>query len=217
MDYESWDVYYRQILRDFGYSRERDERAAHILDATLGGDRLDPEDLRPLFAGKDVTIAGNAASLAEELDDVARPLVVADEATSVLRRARIRPDAVVTDLDGAVEDQVAANGEGTVVIVHAHGDNIPALERWAPRFPGPVVGTTQSRPFGRIYNFGGFTDGDRAAFLADHFGATSLYLRGFDFENPSPKDTDRETKQRKLDWAYILLGTLDVSHYVEGD
>lgn len=215
MDYAAWDLYYRKILDDFGFSREEDERSARILDERLGGRRIDPEDLRPLFEGKDATIAGNAPSLPEELAAVEHPLVAADEATTVLRSAGIRPDVIVTDLDGTVEDQIAANAEGAVAVIHAHGDNIPAVEKWAPKFTGPVIGTTQSRPFGRICNFGGFTDGDRAAFLADHLGASGLLLIGFDFENPSPKDADRVTKARKLDWAYILLQTLDISVYEE--
>ena len=213
MDFEAWDVYYRQILKDFGYSREEDERAAKVLDGKLAGERIDPEALRPMFAGKDATIAGNAPSLADEVTAVAHPLVAADEATSVLRAKGIRPDVIVTDLDGAVEDQIAANAEGAVAVIHAHGDNIPAIEAWAPKFRGRVIGTTQARPFGRVYNFGGFTDGDRAGFLADHLGAASLLLIGFDFETPSPKDADRETKKRKLDWAYILLQALDASGY----
>ncbi len=213
MDYAEWDVYYRQILEDFGFSREEDERAAKLLDATLGGRRIDPEDLRTTFAGREATVAGNAGTLAEELGAVSRPLLAADEAATVLRRADLLPDVIVTDLDGDVEDQIALNVGGTVAVVHAHGDNIEAIERWAPRFHGPVIATTQSRPFGRVYNFGGFTDGDRAAFLADHLGARSLLLLGFDFENPSPKDADPEVKKRKLDWAYILLQTLDVSGY----
>src|SRR3990172_9084856 len=213
MDFEAWDVYYRQILKDFGYSREEDERAARILDERLTGERIAPEALRPMFAGKDATIAGNAPSLADELTAVAHPLVAADEATSVLRARGIRPDVIVTDLDGDVADQVAANAEGAVAVVHAHGDNIPAIEAWGPKFRGRVIGTTQARPFERVHNFGGFTDGDRAGFLADHFGAASLLLIGFDFETPSPKDADRETKKRKLDWAYILLQTLDASGY----
>lgn len=213
MNYEEWDVYYRRILEDFGYSREEDEEAARLLDGALGGTRIDPEELRGLFAGKEATIAGNAMSLAGEVASVGRPLVAADEATSVLRRADITPDVIVTDLDGDVEDQIAANAGGAVVVVHAHGDNVAAIERWAPRFPGRVVATTQSRPSGRIHNFGGFTDGDRAAFLADHLGARSLLLIGFDFENPSPKDQDPAVKRRKLDWAYILVQTLDATHY----
>ena len=213
MDFEEWDLYYRQILEDFGFSRAEDERAAKILDEKLGGDRIDPAELHALFGGKEVTIAGNAPSLAAELVAVQHPLLAADEATSVLRKAGIRPDVIVTDLDGDVADQVAANADGAVAVIHAHGDNIPAIEAWAPKFSGRVIATTQSRPFSGVHNFGGFTDGDRAAFLADAFGATSLLLIGFDFETPSPKDADPERKKRKLDWAYILLQTLDVSAY----
>jgi len=213
MEFEEWDVYYRKIVEDFGYSREQDERSARFLDERLGGTRIDPEELRSLFGGRDVTIAGNAPGLADELTAVAHPVVAADEATSVLRAKGIRPDVIVTDLDGNVQDQIAANREGTVAVVHAHGDNMAAVERWAPEFRGRVIATTQSRPFERVHNFGGFTDGDRAAFLADHLGSKRLLLLGFDFENPNPKDEDRETKKRKLDWAYILIQTLDASEY----
>src|SRR3989304_3747067 len=94
MDFAEWDVYYRQILEDFGYSREADERAAKVLDARLGGERIDPEALRPLFAGRDVTIAGNAPSLERELVAVEHPLVAAGEATPGPPKAGIRPGRV---------------------------------------------------------------------------------------------------------------------------
>jgi uncharacterized Rossmann fold enzyme len=181
----------------------------------LRGDRIEPSSLRATFKGREAVVAGNAPTLEEDLGGVSHPLIAADEATSVLRKAGIAPDLIVTDLDGNVEDQIAANADGAVAVIHAHGDNIPLIEKWVPRFTGRVIATTQSRPFGRVYNFGGFTDGDRAAFLADHLGATSLLLLGFDFENPSPKDQDRETKKRKLDWAFILIQSLDASGYDE--
>src|SRR5436309_2131553 len=129
MDYETWDVYYRQIRTDFRYSQEDDERSARTLDSVLAGERIDPESLRSLFAGKDATIAGNAPSLEKEIVAVEHPLVAADEATSILRKSGIRPDVIVTDLDGTVEDQIAANAEGAVVVIHAHGDNEAAVKR----------------------------------------------------------------------------------------
>ena len=43
------------------------------------------------------------------------------------------------------------------------------------------MATTQSAPFGEVHNFGGFTDGDRCVFLADHFAATRIILCGFNF------------------------------------
>ena len=32
------------------------------------------------------------------------------------------------------------NKTGTIIVVHAHGDNMDFLRRWVPRFPGPLVG-----------------------------------------------------------------------------
>jgi len=43
-----------------------------------------------------------------------------------------------------------------------------------------VLGTTQVEPFGKLFNFGGFTDGDRAAFMAHELGASRIYLVGMD-------------------------------------
>ncbi len=206
MEFEEWEPYYIQILNEFGYSREADERSARLLDGLLAGKRISPETLRRHISGKDVCVAGNASSLARELASIRGIVIAADEAASVLLGADVRPDLMVTDLDGRVEDQVKANSEGCVAVIHAHGDNMPAVKKWAPLFRGDVVGTTQSRPFGGILNFGGFTDGDRAVFLARHFGASSVRLVGFDFEHPSPKDENPATKLRKLAWARRLIG-----------
>ncbi len=205
MDYDDWGPYYAKILEQFGYSRAEDERAARILSDRLGGVRAGPADLNQLLRGQAVTVAGNAAALEGELGRISGVVLAADEATSVLATHEIHPDAIVTDLDGLVEDQIRANRKGAIAVVHAHGDNIPAIERWAPRFEGPTVATTQAEPFEGVHNFGGFTDGDRAVLLAAHFGARSIRLVGFDFTRPNRKDVPAEVKQRKLEWAYILI------------
>src|SRR5436853_6179301 len=108
-----------------------------------------------------------------------------------------------------MSEKVKSNDAGVIDLVHGHGDNGPAFRKWATLFVGKTVATTQSRPTGGLRNFGGFTDGDLAVFLADHFGAASIHLVGFDFAHPSPKDADVRTKQRKLDRAYILVGNLE--------
>ncbi len=208
MDYEAWERFYVQILNDFGFSQADDESVARDLDTRLGGRRTTDRELRSILEDHEVTVAGNGPNLAAELDDGRGILMTADEATSVALGRGLRPAILVTDLDGTVPDQVKANDGGTIAVVHGHGDNGPAVRQWAPLFAGKTVATTQSRPMGTLRNFGGFTDGDRAVFLADHFGAARIRLIGFDFEHPSPKDLDPRTKQRKLDWAYILLGTL---------
>jgi hypothetical protein len=209
MEFETWQPFYEQILKDFGFSREQDEAVAAELDKLLGGNRVPDSSLRKIVRGKEITVAGNGPNLEEEIGEARGVLLTADEATSVALRQGLVPAILVTDLDGNVADQVKANAEGTIAVIHGHGDNGPAVREWALRFSGGTVATTQSRPLGGLRNFGGFTDGDRAVFLADHFGAARIHLVGFDFERPNAKDLDLRTKQRKLDWAYILLGSLD--------
>lgn len=209
MEFEYWEPFYVQIVRDLGLSRKDDEAVAAELDRILGGTRATPEKLRSLLRGKVVTVAGNGPTLAADLAAAEGVLITADEATSVAREKGLRPAILVTDLDGEVEEQIRANSEGTIAVILGHGDNRPAIRRWAPQFSGLTVATTQSVPSGRLYDFGGFTDGDRAVYLADHFGAKEIRLAGWDFEHPSAKDDDPERKQRKLDWAYILLQNLD--------
>ena len=209
MDFATWEPFYEQIRKDFHYSRADDEAVATELDKLLGGTRVSDLELRAFLRGKEVTVVGNGPNAESELGEARGVLVTADEATSVALAKGLRPAILVTDLDGTVEDQVKANAAGTVAVVHAHGDNGPAVRSWASKFTGKTVATTQSVPRGGLRNFGGFTDGDRAVFLTDHFGAARIHLVGFDFEHPNEKDLDQRTKQRKLDWAYILLSSLD--------
>jgi len=208
MEFEAWEPYYDRILKDFGFSRTDDERAAKVLDNRLGGSRISPTDLAAVLAGKPVSVAGNALTLKAELSRLTKVVIAADEATSTLLQRNRLPNVIVTDLDGDVKDQLEANRRGSVVVVHAHGDNIPAIEKWAGEFQGQTMATTQARPFGGVYNFGGFTDGDRGVFIADAMGAKSIRLVGFDFEHPNPKDQPPELKKRKLDWAFILIESI---------
>ena len=140
---------------------------------------------------------------------VDRFVVAADAATSVVADAGIDIDMIVTDLDGIVEDQISLNSSGTIAFIHAHGDNQAALDRHVRRFIGPVVGTCQCPPPKGLFNFGGFTDGDRAACICAELGAGDLMLAGFDFERPSLKEGKSfEVKKRKLRWAKEILDLL---------
>jgi uncharacterized Rossmann fold enzyme len=202
MNFEEWEPYYRDIIDYFAFDREMDEKAADILASLLTRDDLPM--LRDLCHGKEVTVCGNAPRLLRDIPRVKRPVFAADAASLVLLEADIRPDAVFTDLDGATDDYIEMNSAGTIMVVHAHGDNIPLLKHWVPRFPGPVVATTQSRPLSHVHNFGGFTDGDRAVFAADSLGALQVTILGFDLHDP---DVDH-MKRGKLYWAEKLLGIL---------
>jgi len=120
------------------------------------------------------------------------------------------PDVIATDLDGPVPSEVTANGRGSLVVVHAHGDNRDLLEEWVPQFPGELVGSWAGPPQDGLLDDGGFTDGDRAAFLAEAAGAVRVLLWGFDFERTDERDPAlRRRKEAKLGWAARVLSELE--------
>lgn len=201
-NFETWEPYYQEILDYFSYDREKDEDAARLLSSLLSRD--DVTLLKETCREKTVTVCGNAPCLADELVRIEGTIFAADAATEVLMAQGIRPSAVFTDLDGATDLFLSINAQGTIMVVHAHGDNMPLLRSWVPKFPGPLVGTTQSRPLPRVHNFGGFTDGDRAVFAAHALGAVRVNLIGFDLDDPNVDPV----KRGKLRWARTLLGLL---------
>ncbi|MDI3507800.1 MAG: 2-amino-4-hydroxy-6-hydroxymethyldihydropteridine diphosphokinase [Methanomicrobiaceae archaeon] len=200
MRFEDWEPHYTAILEYFGFEREADEEAARVL-AELAGGRDDIALLEALIGGRNVTVCGNAPSLPAELDRIEGTVLAADAAAEVLAGHGVRPDAVFTDLDGATDIFIDLSRQGTVMVVHAHGDNIPLLRHWVPRIPGPLVATTQAAPIPGVHNFGGFTDGDRAVFAAREFGAVDVRIIGFDLAD---RDVD-PIKRGKLYWAGELL------------
>ena len=199
MDFEEWEPWYCEILDYFGFSRAQDEEAARLLASLLSRDDL--PSLAALTRDKEVTVCGNAPCLKHELTRVRGVVFAADAAAEVLDAHGIRPDAVFTDLDGATDRFLDLNESGTILVVHAHGDNMPLLRYWVPQFRGPVVATTQGPPLPHVHNFGGFSDGDRAVFAADELGAGHITLIGFDLDDTSVDPI----KRGKLFWAKKLL------------
>ena len=207
MEFEQWEPVYDAILADFGYGRGGDDQARDQL-ATLLTSSFDPERLD--WTGQTVAIAGGADSLAAEpelqLAADADVVVAASVAADRLREHGVPVDCMVTDLDKNPETVVDLTTTGTPVAVHAHGDNVPAVEQWVPKLDHEfVLPTTQAAPAGAVRNFGGFTDGDRAAFLADARGAADLVFPGWAFDDPT---VDAE-KAEKLRWAERLLYWLE--------
>jgi len=100
-------------------------------------------------------------------------------------------------LDGDLKAIKEANTKGTITVVHAHADNIPLLKEFVPKLKGPI-GTTQTRAVGKIHNFGGFTDGDRAAFLAEEFNAEMIILAGMDFGKEIGEFSGKYDLERKI-------------------
>ena len=205
MEFHVWEPVYERILADFGFGRAADEHARDRLASMA-----DPFDLDALsgFEGATVAVAGAGPTLIGEAEAAAAAdrVIAASSAATTLRDAGIDVDLAVTDLDGAPERLAGMSHGGTPVAVHAHGDNVDALERWVPEVAGDrLLPTTQAAPTGSVRNFGGFTDGDRAAFLADALGAERLRFVGWAFDDPSVS----EMKRKKLGWAERLLYWLE--------
>ena len=183
---EVWDQYYVKILDYFGFSREDDEEAARLLSSILPGN--DISLLTDTISGSDIIVAGNAPSLPDDIkktDFEGKIVIAADAAARVMKKGGVIPNIVFTDLDGLDDDVLEMNEAGTILAVHAHGDNMPLVKSWVPKMKGPVVGTTQSTPLENVYNFGGFSDGDRGVFAAYELGAKSVSLIGFDLDDKS--------------------------------
>ncbi|QLG62415.1 6-hydroxymethylpterin diphosphokinase MptE-like protein [Halorarum salinum] len=204
MEFTEWEPIYELILADFGFDRAADEavrdRMAELAEP-FGLERLD-------CAGETVAVAGAGPSLEAEADDAraADRVFAASTATDRLTDAGVRVDAMVTDLDKNPGTGLDRTERGEVVVAHAHGDNRELVEAWLPRFDtAHVLATTQAAPVGPVLNVGGFTDGDRAAFLADALGAAGLVFPGWDFDDPSVAGM----KARKLRWAERLLHLLE--------
>jgi uncharacterized Rossmann fold enzyme len=202
MNFPEWEPHYREILEYFGFDRAEDEQAAEILSSLMVRDDIDR--LRARVQEETVTVCGNAPCLKDQISFITGVVLAADAAAEVLDSRGVRPDAIFTDLDGATDHFLDMNRDGTIVVVHAHGDNIPLLKHWVPRFSGPIVATAQSAPLPRVYNFGGFTDGDRAVFAADALGAAEIRILGFDLDD---RNVD-PMKRGKLHWARRLLSLI---------
>ncbi len=211
MAVRGWRGKYLEIAREFKYDRRLDYEASIILDHVAG--RTVPDGaLAALIGGRTVFVVGAGPSLGRAVPvlkgfgGVAK--IAADSAVKPLIRGGIVPDVIVTDLDGDEESLRRCGRLGTIFAVHAHGDNIHRLH--LARSFRNRLGTTQSEPYGTVQNFGGFTDGDRAVFLASHFGAGRIVLFGMDYDGAvgrlsGTRGSDVRAKLRKLEKSRELL------------
>ncbi|RPG71677.1 MAG: hypothetical protein CBC59_000895 [Euryarchaeota archaeon TMED99] len=130
---------------------------------------------------------------------------------------------VVSDLDGAnYLDDAAAHGQ--IIVVHAHGDNMAhwqeKIVKWS-RFvtpPSLVLSHQVNQTIPGMYNFGGFTDGDRAVCFILSLGVEvdKIELVGFNVERVGQWSgvTNPEKKIQKLQWMGRILSELGFGHFL---
>jgi len=206
-----WKKRYFSILKELNYSEKKDKESAVILDSILK--KTDTiEKIREIIQGKTVFVIGSGPSLSSAIPKLKKLKksikIAADSSLKPLIDNGIIPDIIVTDLDGNEDAIKKISKTKSIFVIHAHGDNIEKLQM--VKKMKNCIGTTQTNPFNKIQNFGGFTDGDRGVFLASHFDAKKIILFGMDFGNQvgkfsNTKRSDREIKLKKLEIGKDLL------------
>ena len=205
-----WKKWYSNILKEFKYDEKKDKESAIILNSILKRSNINDE-IVSLIKNETVFVIGSGPSLSTaipKLKNLKKSIkIAADSSVKPLVDNGIVPDIVITDLDGDWNslEKIATK---SIFVVHAHGDNINKL-KFSKKFK-KCIGTTQSKPFSKIQNFGGFTDGDRGVFLANHFGAKKIILFGMDFgerigKYSNTKKSERTIKLMKLNKGRSLL------------
>ncbi len=225
MDLDKWWPWYEEIVKTLDLNPEEDQMATSILSNLIADRALELIDLRRVVEGRSVIVFGGGPSLDRNIRELRRMdsmeqfiFISADGATTALLELSDRiPDIIVSDLDGRMEDIYKAHEEGALVAIHGHGDNIESLMDYVSGFNGNIIGTTQVKPRRGVYNFGGFTDGDRCAFLAEEMGAKMILLAGMDLGRVVSRHSKPEfqedieasqMKLKKLEIAGRLFGWL---------
>lgn len=200
MRFNSWYRNYHMIAKYLGLKVEMDLLSAFCLSDYLGENIANLKAFERINNSKTLVV-GAGPSIEEQkvqnyllniyethrnkrnkLDNSQLVIMVADGAAELLLELGIIPDFVISDLDGNYESLISANQKGSIMVIHAHGDNIQKIKSLISNFNN-IIGTTQTFPFKNIFNFGGFTDGDRCVFLAEEFLAKEIILIGMDFDS----------------------------------
>ena len=202
-----WESKYREILKDFDYSRKKDNESCKFLNSLLQK-KTRTTDIRDLIENKPVFVIGAGPSLPSCISILKKhrktTKIVADGATKAIIENGLKPDIVVTDLDGDIASLKKAGRTNTIMVVHAHGDNSEKIH-FIKNFKN-CIGTTQTKPIGKVNNFGGFTDGDRCVFLANHFKAKKIILLGMDFGTRIGKYSKIKVGNRAIKIAKLRRG-----------
>mgnify|MGYP001375630637 CR=1 FL=1 len=211
MTIRGWKTKFNEIRKEFGYSEKEDLISAKKLNLLLKR-KNSKKEFEDIIKGKTIFVIGAGPSLSQSLKHIKKSKnitkIVADGAVRALLEKNIRPDILVTDLDGDIESIKKIGKTKIPIIVHAHGDNSNRLE--IVKKLSNVTGTTQTREFGKLKNYGGFTDGDRCVFLAEYFNANKIVLIRMDFGRKIGKYSkhrviNRKTKLKKLKSGKMII------------
>ncbi len=221
-----WKFIYDVIRSEFGFNYEKDVVASILATTFRPRNPLSTINIiNELIRGKSVLIVGasnecvSSCKYFKEYDTV----IAADGAMlCCINECGFIPDIVVSDLDG-ISANIIRRFPKVIYVIHFHGDNVEICVnsmRVIKEVNAKYVPTVQVYPNGfGTFIFGGFTDGDRAAYLGYYFHAKKLGLVGFNLFGPIGKYSKITSqaskypynvliKRRKLMWTYRLLKLL---------
>ncbi len=202
-----WKKRYSDILTEFKFDGKKDKESVILLDSILEKSNIH-EKIIHLIKGKTVLVIGSGPSLSAAIPKLKKHKksikIAADSSVKPLVENGIIPDIVVTDLDGDENSLNKIAKTKCIFVVHAHGDNIEKLE-FAKKIKN-CIGTSQSQSFKKIQNYGGFTDGDRGVFLANHFNAKKIILLGMDFGKRIGRFSETKKSERKMKLMKLKKG-----------
>ena len=206
MTIRGWNIKYSEILAEFGYDEKLDFDSARLLSNFLK--KIPPvKKLKSQIMGKTVFVVGAGPSILSSIPYLKKfeaTIIAADSALKPLLEKKVHPNIVVTDLDGNENSLKMIGKTESIIVAHAHGDNIAKLP-FVSNFKN-CVGTTQTKQVGQIENFGGFTDGDRCVFLASHFKAKTIILFGMDFGTKIGKYSKTKKSEKKIKIKKLKIG-----------
>jgi len=185
---------YEIIIKLLNIKPGFDKKATKILHRMLNDEKVTKSlvNLEKCLKNATVFIFGAGPSLENSIEQVKLflknnktpvKIIAGDGAAKALLNNDLSIDVIVSDLDGSIPTLVKSHEiNKSILLLHAHGDNIPSLVKVKELLQKDnVIGTTQISETTKVKNFGGFTDGDRAVYLASNMAAEIIVLFAFDF------------------------------------
>jgi len=229
MTWPNWKKEYNRIVSILDLDKKADYQASskleeYLLDLSPNRKESIVELLKDILH-QPVVIAGAGPSLETDFNSFYQlnhikkvNLIAVDGATTLFHQKNVVPSIVITDLDGNLTSIQWSILNGSVVLIHAHGDNLIRVEDFFQNHltaikQNHVWGTTQCKTDQILFNYGGFSDGDRAIILSFYFQSPVIGLIGFDFGSKigkysklnSPIKKQREKKLIKFKIALNLI------------
>ncbi|MFB5648433.1 MAG: 6-hydroxymethylpterin diphosphokinase MptE-like protein, partial [Candidatus Nitrosomaritimum aestuariumsis] len=122
-----WNSRYNEILKEFKYNKRKDMESAILLESMIKNQNQ-IKKIKQLINNQIVIVIGSGPSLSyaiPKLKQIKKTItIVADSALKKVVENGIKPDIVVTDLDGDEMTLKKIGKTNVVFVVHAHGDNI---------------------------------------------------------------------------------------------